>query len=156
MIKKYPLCILYILYCLFRFAQLLTEVPTVRMIEHAVCHQQLDRMGLDMASLVPGLDEKACKVANVQEQVARIVGWRLSFDAVPGVCCAFVESRILLTRLRRWQAGFTMAFYFGRLADECGHRLVLSLCCVGYLLALLWILITCRSSKGFASQAQRL
>ena len=39
-----------------------------------------------------------------------------------------------------------MAIYFGRIADQHGHRLVLTLCCTGYLLALLWVLMTCKSS----------
>ena len=39
--------------------------------------------------------------------------------------------------------------YFGRIADQYGHRLVLTLCCTGYLLALLWILMACKSSISF-------
>ena len=49
-----------------------------------------------------------------------------------------------------------MAIYFGRIADERGHRFVLTLCCMGYLLALLWVLMTCRSATVFATQAQYL
>ena len=101
MTKHFPIWIPYILYLLFRFAHFLLEVPTVRMIEHAVCHQQLNRVGLDAASMLPELNEKACKTAAVQEQVARIVGWKMSFDAAPGRCCAFMGFRLSPTRLRR-------------------------------------------------------
>jgi hypothetical protein len=68
-------------YFLFRFAYYLLEVPTVGMIEYAVCHQQLDHVN----SMSTALDEAACRTPPVQEQVARIVGWKMSFDAVPGV-----------------------------------------------------------------------
>ena len=39
--------------------------------------------------------------------------------------------------------------YFGRIADRRNHRLVLTLCSLGYLLALLWVLMTCRLLKSF-------
>ena len=85
MIKHRTLWVPYILCLLFRFAQFLLEVPTVRMIEYAVCYQQLNHVGLGAAPIAPDdLNEKACKVAVVQEQVARIIGWKLSFDAAPG------------------------------------------------------------------------
>ncbi|KAJ4292766.1 hypothetical protein N0V90_009429 [Kalmusia sp. IMI 367209] len=74
------------LYLLFRFAHFLVEVPTVRMIEYAVCRQQMS--GIDSLTktirLMAELDEKACKSATVQEAVAHVVGWKISFDAAPG------------------------------------------------------------------------
>lgn len=96
-----PLMIPYIPYTLFRFAQFLLEVPTVRMIEYAVCHQQLDYVGLRAASMLPELDETVCKLAAVQEQVARLVGWKMSFDAVPGGYCAFMGHCVSSTGLPR-------------------------------------------------------
>ena len=39
----------YIVYLLFRSAHLLLEVPPVRIVQHAVCHLQLDRAGLGAA-----------------------------------------------------------------------------------------------------------
>ncbi|UPK93467.1 hypothetical protein LCI18_004402 [Fusarium solani-melongenae] len=112
----------FLLYLLFRFAYFLVEVPTVRMVEHATCHQQLDGRELGLVSLLTDFDEERCKTVPVQQQVSSIIGWKMCFDAVPG----------LLSIL-----------YFGSLADKYGHRLVLTLCCVGFLLALLWLLMTC-------------
>jgi len=74
----------YLLYFLFRFAQFLLEVPTVRMIEYAACHQQLNQIQNSASPMLTDLDETACKTPAVQEQVARMVGWKMSFDSVPG------------------------------------------------------------------------
>ena len=82
--RNAPLWILYVQYLLFRFAHFLLEVPTVRMIENAVCHQQLDHVRLELFSKLTEPDEMVCKTALVQDQVARIVGWKMAFDAVPG------------------------------------------------------------------------
>ncbi|KAL2680345.1 hypothetical protein Neosp_007942 [[Neocosmospora] mangrovei] len=73
----------FLLYLLFRFAFFLVEVPTVRMVEHAACHQQLDGGGLSLVSLLTDFDEERCKTAPVQQQVSSIIGWKMCFDAVP-------------------------------------------------------------------------
>jgi len=93
--KKSRLWILYILYLLFRFAHFLLEVPTMRMIEYAACHQQHHRLGSDAISMLAELDEAACKTATVQEQVTRVVGWKMSFDAIPGVYPSTVPHKSL-------------------------------------------------------------
>ena len=93
--KISPFFVLYSLYLLFRFAQFLLEVPTVRMIEYAVCHQRLNGVALF------GLDEAACKASNIQEEVARIVGWKLSFDAIPGMCKFLMKFWLLPAETQR-------------------------------------------------------
>lgn len=82
--NKTPIFMLCILCLLFRFAYFLVEVPTVRMIEHAACQQQLGRAGPDPP------DETTCKGHAVQEQVSMIIGWKMSFDAAPGMSFAFL------------------------------------------------------------------
>lgn len=70
------LCTPYFSYLLFRLSYYLLEVPTISIIEHAVCQQLL--AGL------PRLDETSCKAAIVQERVSTVVGWKMFFDSIPG------------------------------------------------------------------------
>lgn len=69
----------YILYLLFRFAQYISEVPTVRMIEYAACHRLSDR-----AMIGAVLDESDCKTTAIQDTISWVMGWKMSFDAAPG------------------------------------------------------------------------
>ena len=75
----------YVLNLLFRFAYSLLEVPTVRMIEYAICHRQVDEVKLDVMTILSKASETSCKAAAIQGQVASTVGWKMSFDAIPGV-----------------------------------------------------------------------
>ncbi|KEY64049.1 Sat21 [Stachybotrys chartarum IBT 7711] len=121
MLRNTHLVLPFILYLLFRLSHFLLEVPTVRMIELAACHQHLR---LDHGPL----NEAACKTPPVQEHVSLVVGWKMTFDSIPGLMSIL---------------------YFGTLADKSGHRAILRLCCVGYLLAILWVLITCLFHQVF-------
>ena len=80
-----PLWIPYILNLLFRFAHFLLEVPTVRMIEYAICHRHVDEAKLEATAIVLKVNDASCKTAAIQGQVASTVGWKMSFDAIPGV-----------------------------------------------------------------------
>jgi len=55
------------------------------MIKHATCYQQLNHVQNNLFPMSTALDEALCKTPVVQEQVARIVGWKMSFDSLPGV-----------------------------------------------------------------------
>ena len=57
----------------------------MRMIEYAICHRQVDDVSLNALSIPSNLSETSCKVAAIQGQVASTVGWKISFDAIPGV-----------------------------------------------------------------------
>ncbi|SMQ53072.1 unnamed protein product [Zymoseptoria tritici ST99CH_3D7] len=101
------------MFLLFRFAHFLLEVPTVRMIEHAICHERIQ-------SVDP--DESACKTALIQRQVSNVLGWKICCDAIPGVISVI---------------------YSMRLARRYGHCNVLSLCCIGHILTTIWKLAIC-------------
>ena len=74
----------YSVYLLYRFAHFLLEVPTVRMIELSICYRHFQSVRPNATLVVSGFDEMDCKTAVIQQQVALIVGWKLSFDALPG------------------------------------------------------------------------
>jgi hypothetical protein len=66
------------LYILSAFATLLIEVPIVRLTEQALCNRHFRTIGTS------GIEEAACKIPEIQDLLAKIVGWKMSFDALPG------------------------------------------------------------------------
>jgi hypothetical protein len=75
----------FILYFLVTFAIQLLEVPTVRLFEIAICDRYYRTAnGGVFASLFKDIDESSCKITDVQNELAEIAGWKISFDAVPG------------------------------------------------------------------------
>ncbi|KAI0903626.1 major facilitator superfamily domain-containing protein [Ustulina deusta] len=92
------------------------------MIEYAACNRELNPAPYAGTYTGSGLDDGRCNVTSVQTQISTITGWKLSFDAL---------------------AGLLSIAYFGRLAEKRGHRLVLTLCCLGYLCAMAWLTMTC-------------
>jgi hypothetical protein len=73
---------IYVIYFFSNFAGVLLDVPTIRLFERAVCakwyrsHAPHD---------LNDIDERFCKISPVQSEVAFLVGWRVSFDALPGL-----------------------------------------------------------------------
>ncbi|KAI1127103.1 major facilitator superfamily domain-containing protein [Nemania abortiva] len=114
----------YLAYFIFRFAHFLVEVPTLRMIEHAACNKVVHPDGYvsrDDAGITNG-NGGECNAASVQALISLVTGWKLSLDAL---------------------AGLLAIMYFERTTDKLGYRLVLTICCLGYMLALLWVTMTC-------------
>ena len=102
---------------LFNFSRYIVEVPLIRLFEIAICNRYFD---------VKAIEEKACKVPRIQDDLAIVVGWRFFFDAIPG----------LLT-----------AIFYGRLADRNGRRIVLFLSCFGLLCSLVWMVVVCYANQ---------
>ncbi|KAI0399865.1 major facilitator superfamily domain-containing protein [Xylaria palmicola] len=121
-IESSSIWILYLLYFSFRFAHYLLEVPTIRMIEYAACKRELSPALRPTTYTPSGPDGVRCNTTSIQTQISAIIGWKLSFDAL---------------------AGLLSIMYFGRMAEKRGHRLVLSLCCFGYLCSLVWLTMAC-------------
>lgn len=74
----------YHLYTLFGFAVMLLEVPIIRLFERAICDRHFRSVARS------AIDEGACKIPEVQDLLAKVVGWKMSFDALPGMY--FVEA----------------------------------------------------------------
>lgn len=67
------------------FSYFLLEVPMVRLIERGVCREyHASHPGATSRSL-GDIDESLCKLAPIQNVLASIMGWKISFDAVPGM-----------------------------------------------------------------------
>jgi hypothetical protein len=80
-----PFIVPLILACLITFGIDLLAVPTVRLIERSVCirYYATDLVGKAVAPDEPL--ESACKISEVQGQLAFIMGWKRSLDAIPGI-----------------------------------------------------------------------
>ena len=113
---------------LISFAKHIIEVPTIRLLEIAICnryyrsHQPIHQVAFSARQI----DERQCKIPPVQNELAFLVGWRFAFDALPGVLTALI---------------------YGRLADRIGRRTILALACLGLLTSYLWIVLVCYANE---------
>ena len=74
-----PLVGTYFLYVAGSFASLLLNIPLMRLFERSICNRHYQ-------ASVPkkDVDESLCKVAPVQDELAAVLGWQLSFNALAG------------------------------------------------------------------------
>lgn len=79
----------FVAYILISFATLLLEIPTVRLIEGSICNRYYSFADNATYIAVEQVDESACKVPQVQSLLAKLVGWKMSFDAIPGILLQF-------------------------------------------------------------------
>ena len=82
---KSPLILPFALYLSVSFATQLLEIPLLRLFENALCNRHYRFMGDDSLSLYNNVDEILCKVSAVQDQLSDLVGWKICFDAIPGI-----------------------------------------------------------------------
>ena len=75
----------FILYFCVTFAIQLLEVPIVRLFENAICDRYYRSVESASFHIHSDIDEKACKISGVQDELAKLVGWKVSFDALPGI-----------------------------------------------------------------------
>lgn len=83
-IAKSPLLYPFVLYWLVTFAIQLLEVPVLRLFETAICKRYYRSLGNLPSSAFNDIDETSCKIPVVQNELAYVIGWKLSLDAVPG------------------------------------------------------------------------
>lgn len=124
---KTVICVLCLQF-LISFAKHIIEVPTIRLFEIAICNRYYRNSQALGPSIFNGglIDESNCKLPQIQNELAFLVGWRFSFDALPGILTALI---------------------YGRLADRIGRRTVLFLSCVGLLGSLVWIVVVCYANE---------
>ena len=70
-------------YFFMALATLTTEVPLVRPLERAVCNSYYRSHSDFRTDAQKPVDESLCKVADIQDTLAFVVGWKMSFDALP-------------------------------------------------------------------------
>lgn len=85
-------CCIFILKLSIQFSSALLELPLVRLIERAVCRTYLS---IDADEI----EERLCKTPLVQNKVAIILGYKLTFDALPCLCLLTSLRKILLANV---------------------------------------------------------
>ena len=77
---KRRLANLFSIHIAFAFTNFLLEVPLFRLFEQAICN----RYYRTLSSPGTPIDEAECKIPEIQDFLAKVVGWKMSFDALPG------------------------------------------------------------------------
>lgn len=72
------------LYFLASFAKHVIEVPFIALLEQTICAQYYRHHGNPTVHDTQEFAGRLCKVVSVQDKLATVVGWKLSFDAAPG------------------------------------------------------------------------
>ena len=80
-----PLVLPFALYLSFSFATQLLEIPLLRLFENAICNRHYRSVRDDSLSASHNIEEILCKIPTVQDQLSDVVGWKICFDAVPGI-----------------------------------------------------------------------
>jgi hypothetical protein len=75
----------FVLYFCVTFAIQLLEVPIVRLFESAICDRYHRSVVVTSVHAFGDTDEASCKIVIVQDELAKVVGWKVSFDAFPGI-----------------------------------------------------------------------
>ncbi len=73
------------LYILVSFATQLIEIPFLRLFEKAICNRHYRSIGHQSPFVVNDVDETSCKIPVAQDQLSDVVGWKIFFDAIPGI-----------------------------------------------------------------------
>ena len=106
------------------FSLMLLEVPTVRLVEMAICDRHYDSTALQ-SDRSRDDEELRCKITSVQNRLASLMGFKSAFVAIPG---------------------FLTAYYYSTVAEKHGYWLVLCLATLGEMISCCWIMIVCKST----------
>ena len=117
-----PVVLAFVLYNLLSFATLLLEAPLVRLFEKSICNRYYREHPRNPNVAFQDVDESLCKGAPIQNLLATVVEWELSFSAVPGLL---------------------NAIYWGYLAEKRGRRLVPFLSVLGHIGMIAWFVMIC-------------
>ena len=82
---KSPSALPFALYISVSFATQLIEVPLLRLFENAICNRHYRFISDNSLSISTHVDELLCKIPAVQDQLSNVVGWKICFDAIPGI-----------------------------------------------------------------------
>lgn len=157
--RSRPLIVPFIVFSLVKFSILFLEVPTIRIFEKAICNRFYSVERDDSHKIRDGIlwnggslgTDSECKLPAVQDLLADVTGWKMSFDAIPGISffsSVVAEPRFFGIFLQSREAdlcvpGLLTAISYGAIAEQRNRRQLLLLSCVGMFLALLWMVIVC-------------
>lgn len=106
--------------CLIEIGDMMLRAPLTRVLENVLCQQYYNStapMGTQITLPIP---EEDCKMPEVQDALAMLLGWDSTISCIPGLF---------------------LALPCGYMADRYGRKIVLLVCLMGLLLKLLWIQI---------------
>ena len=69
------------------FAKHMVEVPTIKLFEQAICNRYYRSHSSHEVLVIAGgqlVEERYCKIAPIQNELAALVGLKFTFDALPG------------------------------------------------------------------------
>lgn len=138
-------CYINAIYFLSNFALVMVSVPLVRLIEQAVCQRYYQFHAMVIHTSGPSnVDEASCKIEPVQKEVARLVGWQVSLNAVSGMKRS---TRVPKCPQANPRKGLLTAALYGLCADKYGRRAVLLLSCTGVWLGIAWTMVICTITR---------
>lgn len=83
--KIYTLTIILSLVFLLDLAGTISEAPTIRILESILCHDYYENFDPSRIGNNGAVEEKYCKIDQVQELVAYLNGWNIFFAHLPGM-----------------------------------------------------------------------
>lgn len=72
----------FLLYFLTSFSRHIVEVPTIRLLELAACHQYYAHIGGAAGDHQSGVHGRLCNLPAVQNELSTLTGWKVGLDAV--------------------------------------------------------------------------
>ncbi|GAB7352788.1 hypothetical protein MBLNU459_g3409t2 [Dothideomycetes sp. NU459] len=120
-----------------QFGSELTESPFIRIVESIYCYEYWEiadpsklLAGRDTVrpGAMGGVEERWCKVAKIQSQVASLRGWQTFLDGIPSLL---------------------LAIPFGIIADKYGRKPILTLAMCSFPLRLAWLYTVCWFWQSF-------
>ena len=66
------------------FAKHVLEVPIIKLLEFAICDRYYAIHGEESGPAHRPINEHSCKIPAIQNELTLLVGWKFTFDALPG------------------------------------------------------------------------
>lgn len=133
--RRYYLCV-FTLKFVIQFVAALLELPLVQLLEVKVCREH-------NGYLNQAPQKSNCKVPNVQNKVALLLGLKVTFDAIPGATAPAKTIRLSINT-----SELLTSLWYGTIANRLGRRSVLALASFGGLLAWSWVCLVCEFSSS--------
>ena len=74
------ICTFCLQFCTY-FSKHMVEVPIIKLFEQAICDRYY---AAHIDALASPIHERYCKIPEIQNELASLVGWKFTFDALPG------------------------------------------------------------------------
>ncbi len=84
----------FLLAFLSNFSYYCSELPLLRLVEQRICETYYAHEGAGYV-VVAEIDEALCKIPSIQNQLARFVGYKTAFDAIPRISDPHQIARVL-------------------------------------------------------------